>query len=131
MVGSILRIIGSLVAGLVIFIIIFVDIVNKRRQVGILKAIGVRQKTIIQSYIIRGVFYAFLGSVFGYLLMRYGIIGAFERKPIDMPMADVVPLLKEQALTSSVIFFIMAGFIGSAIPAVKEIKKKILDLLYH
>lgn len=131
MIGEILRIIGSLVAGLVIFIIIFVDIVNKRRQVGILKAIGINQKIIINSYIIRGVFYTILGSIFGYLLMQYAIIGAFTKKPIDLPMGDIVPLIKDASLKSSIIFFILAGFIGSAFPAWKEIKKKILDLLYH
>jgi putative ABC transport system permease protein len=131
MIGSILRVIGALVAGLVIFIIIFVDIVNKRRQVGILKAIGINEKIVINSYIIRGVFYIILGSIFGYLIMQYGIITAFSKKPIDLPMGDIVPLLKESALISSVLFFVLAGLIGSATPAYKEIKKKILDLLYH
>jgi len=131
MIGSILRVIGALVAGLVIFIIIFVDIVNKRRQVGILKAIGINEKIVINSYIMRGVFYTILGSIFGYLIMQYGIITAFSKKPIDLPMGDIVPLLKESSLISSVTFFILAGLIGSATPAYKEIKKKILDLLYH
>ncbi len=131
MIGSILRIIGSLVAGLVIFIIIFVDIVNKRRQIGILKAIGIKEDIIINSYIIRGMFYAAIGTIFGYLLMKYGIISAFTKYPIDLPMGDIVPLLKEKALISSILFFLFAGFIGSIVPATKEIKKKILDLLYH
>ncbi len=131
MIGTILRIIGSLVAGLVIFIIIFVDIVNNRRQVGILKAMGVRQNSIIYSYVFRGLFYALLGSLFGYFLMNYGIIGAFRKNPLDMPMADVVPLLKEKALLMSVIFFITAGIVGSAVPAYREIRKRILTLLYH
>ncbi len=130
-IGSLLRVIGSLVAGLVIFIIIFVDIVNKRRQVGILKAIGITEGVIINSYIIRGIFYAAVGSVLGYLLMQYGIVEAFVRHPIDLPMGDVVPFIKSGAVTSSVLFFLVAGLVGSAFPAVQEIRKKILDLLYH
>jgi len=131
MIGSLLRIIGSLVAGLVIFIIIFVDIVNKRRQIGILKAIGIKEDIIINSYIIRGVFYTIVGSILGYLLMQFVIIAAFIKYPIDLPMGDIVPLLKDKALISSVIFFLFAGLVGSSVPATKEIKKKILDLLYH
>ncbi len=131
MIGSILRVIGSLVAGLVIFIIIFVDIVNKRRQIGILKAIGIKEGIIINSYIIRGVFYTIVGSVLGYWLMNFVIIAAFTNYPIDLPMGDIVPLLKENALVSSVLFFLFAGLVGSAIPAMQEIRKKILDLLYH
>ncbi len=131
MIGSILRIIGSLVAGLVIFIIIFVDIVNKRRQIGILKAIGIKEDIIINSYIIRGVFYTIVGSILGYLLMKFVIIAAFIQNPIDLPMGDIVPFLKDKSLVSSVIFFLFAGLVGSAVPAMKEIRKKILDLLYH
>lgn len=131
MIGAILRVIGALVAGLVIFIIIFVDIVNKRRQVGILKAIGIKESIIINSYIMRGVFYTVLGSILGYLLMQFVIIAAFTMRPIDLPMGDVIPFLKESSITSSVIFFLFAGFIGSSVPAMQEIRKKILDLLYH
>ncbi len=131
MIGSILRIIGSIVAGLVIFIIIFVEIVNRRRQIGIMKSMGIKQKVIIHSYILRGIFYTGLGSIFGFLLMKYGIIATFEQRPIDMPMTDLIPFLKNEALLASVIFFILAGLIGSAIPAYREIKKKILILLYH
>ena len=130
-IGSILRVIGALVAGLVIFIIVFVDIVNKRRQVGILKAIGIKQEIVINSYIIRGMVYAGLGIVLGYLLMVFVIIAFFTAKPIDLPMADVIPVLKDSSLSSSIMFFLVAGFIGSLIPARQEIKKKILDLLYH
>jgi putative ABC transport system permease protein len=131
MIGAILRIIGALVAGLVIFIIIFVDIVNKRRQVGILKAIGIRQEIVINSYIIRGMIYSGLGIIFGYILMVFVMIAFFTANPIDLPMADVIPVLKDSSLSSSIIFFIVAGFLGSLIPARKEIKKNILDLLYH
>ena len=130
-IGAILRVIGALVAGLVIFIIIFVDIVNKRRQVGILKAIGLKESIIINSYITRGIFYTVLGSILGYLLMQFVIIAAFIVHPIDLPMGDVVPFLKKSSITSSILFFLFAGFIGSSIPATQEIKKKILDLLYH
>lgn len=130
-IGSILRVIGALVAGLVIFIVVFVDIVNRRRQVGILKAIGIKQQIIINSYIIRGMIYAVLGIILGYILMVFVIIASFTAHPIDMPMADIIPVLKYSSLKSSILFFLIAGFIGSLIPAWQEIKKKILDLLYR
>ena len=129
MIGSILRVIGSLVAGLVIFIIIFVDIVNRRKQIGILKAIGIPESAIMYSYIIRGMFYTLLGIIFGFLLMKFGVIGFFESHPIDFPMGDMIPVIKKEALRMSIILFVVAGLIGSFIPAVKEVRKKILTLM--
>jgi len=130
LIGTILRFIGALVTGLVIFIIIFIDIVNKRRQIGILKAIGIHDHIIILSYIFRGLFYVFLGSVLGYFFMNF-IVEIFQKYPINMPMADVVPFVKNEALASSIIFFIVAGFVGSFLPAFKEIRKNVLSLLYR
>ena len=129
MIGSILRIIGSLVAGLVIFIIIFVDIVNRRKQIGILKAIGIPESAIMYSYVIRGMFYTVLGVMFGFWLMNFGVIGFFKSHPIDFPMGDMVPVIKREALRMSIILFVVAGLIGSFIPAVKEVRKKILALM--
>ncbi len=129
-IGQLFRVIGAVVAGLVIFIIIFVDIVNKKRQIGILKAIGIKDSVIILDYVTRGVIYTIMGAVLGYFLML-AIIEWFTKHPIEMPMADVVPLLRDNALLLSSIFFIIAGVIGSFIPAVKEIKKKVLVLLYR
>ena len=129
MIGSILRVIGSFVAGLVIFIIIFVDIVNRRKQIGILKAIGISEGAIMYSYVIRGMFYTVLGMALGYLLMRFGVINFFKVHPIDFPMGDMVPSIKKSALRMSVILFIIAGLIGSFLPAIKEVRKKILDLM--
>ncbi len=129
MIGSMLRIIGSLVAGLVIFIIIFVDIVNRRKQIGILKAIGIPENAIIYSYIIRGMFYTFLGIIFGFWAMRFGVIGFFSKHPIDFPMGDMVPLIKKEALRMSIILFAAAGLIGSFAPTVKEVHRKILTLM--
>jgi len=129
MIGSILRIIGSLVAGLVIFIIIFVDIVNRRKQIGILKAIGIPESAVMYSYVIRGMFYTMLGILFGFLLMNFGVIGFFRGHPIDFPMGDMVPVIKQEALRMSIILFVIAGLIGSFIPSIKEVRKKILTLM--
>ena len=129
MIGNILRVIGSLVAGLVIFIIIFVDIVNRRKQIGILKAIGIPESAVMYSYVIRGMFYTLMGVLFGFSLMKFGVIGFFVKHPIDFPMGDMVPVIKKEALRMSLILFMFAGLIGSFIPAIKEVRKKILLLM--
>ena len=129
MIGNILRVIGSFVAGLVIFIIIFVDIVNRRKQIGILKAIGISEKVVIYSYLIRGMFYTLLGMLLGYLVMQFGVIGFFKVHPIDFPMGWMVPFIKKESLRMSIILFAMAGFIGSFLPTIREVRKKILILM--
>lgn len=128
-IGSILRVIGSFVAGLVIFIIIFVDIVNRRKQIGILKAIGIPESNIMYSYVLRGMFYTIVGMIFGYVIMRFGVVNLFIKHPIDFPMGWMVPVIKINTLQMSILLFISAGLIGSFLPTIKEVRKKILILM--
>ena len=130
-IGMILKVLGSFVAGLVIFIIIFVNVVNSRRQIGVLRAMGIKKRILILSYVFLGIFYILAGIVLGYFLMKYGIIEMFKIHPIKMPMADVVPILTQRAFLSAVILFSVFAVIGSFFPAYNQIKKKILDLLYR
>ncbi len=128
-IGSILRVIGSFVAGLVIFIIIFVDIVNRRKQIGILKAIGIPESTIMYSYVFRGMFYTIVGMTLGYVIMRFGVINLFISHPIDFPMGWMIPVIKMKALQMSILLFVLAGLIGSFLPSTREVRKKILTLM--
>jgi len=56
LISTILSVISILVAAIVIFVIIYVNALNKKRQIGILKAIGIKQKIIINAYIIQALF---------------------------------------------------------------------------
>ena len=65
--------IGLVVAGIVMFILIYINVINKRRQIGILRAIGIKRDVIIVSYLTQAIFYAVMGIVFGGLIFGYGI----------------------------------------------------------
>ncbi len=62
MISVILSVISILVAAIVIFVIIYVNALNKRRQIGILKAIGIKQSIIINAYIMQSLFLHFFRS---------------------------------------------------------------------
>jgi hypothetical protein len=61
--------------------------------------------------------------------MNFGVIGFFRGHPIDFPMGDMIPVIKREALRMSIILFVIAGLIGSFIPSIKEVRKKILTLM--
>jgi putative ABC transport system permease protein len=86
MISIILGAIGTIVAGVTIFIIIFVSIVNKRRQIGILKAIGMEENTIILSFIMQAIFYAIIGIIIGVSIVLFLIRPFFINNPLDFPV---------------------------------------------
>ena len=58
--------IGLLIAFVIIFVVIYVNIVNKKRQIGVQKAIGIEQNVIIASFVLQAMLYAGAGVIFGY-----------------------------------------------------------------
>jgi len=73
LISIIVSTISVAVAAITIFVLIYVNALNKRRQIGILRAIGIRQSIIVNAYIIQSLFYTFCGLGIGALLV-FGIL---------------------------------------------------------
>ena len=62
--------IGLMVAGVTIFIVIFIATVSRRKQIGIMKAIGMKEQIIVTSYIFLALFYALVGIGVGTMILE-------------------------------------------------------------
>ncbi|MEZ4195416.1 MAG: FtsX-like permease family protein [Candidatus Paceibacterota bacterium] len=80
--------IGLIVASITIFIVIFINALSRRRQIGILKAVGITRRTIEYAYITQAAFYAIIGSILGILITYYVLIPYFNQNPIDFPFSN-------------------------------------------
>ena len=130
MIKVILTIIGVLVAGVTIFIIIFVNVISKKRQIGVLKAIGMKENTIIRSYVFQALVYAFSGIVLGTLLMIFLILPYFMEAPMSVPLGDVNLALSSEDMIVAGVSLTAAAIIGSLIPSMRTAKETILDAIW-
>lgn len=130
MISIILGIIGTIVAGVTIFIVIFVSVVNKRRQIGILKAIGIKEWIVVFSFVIQALFYAIAGIGFGFVVVQYIIAPIFITHPLDFPVGWVSLNITGLNLMISMLSLVIASLIGGFIPAWKGVKESILDSLW-
>lgn len=114
-IASLIGAIGLFVAGIVMFIVIYINVVNKKRQIGILRAIGVNKSVIFFSYLIQSLLFAVLGVVIGGLLFGYGIKQYYDYYPIDLQIGLVrltVDMLNVRNASLGIIFAaILAGII--------------------
>ena len=123
-------IIGLTVAAITIFIMIYINVVNKRRQIGILKAIGIKQNIIILSYIFQAMFYSVLGVIIG-LFLIFSLIGPyFIRNPIKLPMGDVGLALENNAVILGIVSLILAAVIAGLIPSWNAARENILKAIW-
>lgn len=129
-VRNLLSAIGLLIAFVIIFVVTYVNIVNKKRQIGVQKAIGIEQNIIIASVVLQAMFYAGCGITFGYLLMRYGIIPYTVSHPIRVPLGDVSLGFDQLESINRAILLFMASIASSVIPAYKLANKSLLELIW-
>lgn len=113
--GNLIGSVGIVVASITIFIIVFINAISRRQQIGILKGIGIERRAIEYAYILQAAFYALVGSALGTLLIYGFLIGYFERNPIQFPFSDGILVAPPEAtLVRFVILFfvtLIAGFI--------------------
>lgn len=119
--------ISIFVASITIFIIIFINTLSRRRQIGILKAIGIRKRVLEYAFMTQAAFYGLIGICIGLGVIYGALIPYFIQNPIDFPYTDVelsvTPLkLILQCLLLSVTILI-AGFV----PAWMIVRKNTLN----
>lgn len=128
-ISVIISIVSIIVAAITIFVMIYVNAVSKRRQIGILKAIGIKESIIELSYILQSLFYASLGVVGGMVIIFWFVVPFLAAKPIPMPFGDAKLVYTSFGIainiTSLVIAGILAGFIPAKIVAREDILKSI------
>lgn len=127
---SVVSTIALLVAAITIFILIYVNAINKKRQIGILKAIGIEENIIIYSYIFQALFYSASGTAIGLILFFYAVIPYFSVNPISLPIGDVQLTLSTASVIFSVSSILFAGIIAGFIPAWKITKINILKAIW-
>jgi len=121
--------IGLLTAFATIYIIIFINVTNKRKQIGILKAIGIKKKIILGSYIIQSFIYGFVGVIFGNIIMQI-LLALLASYPLSMPIGDVVPLLTIGKLLITSFILILASIVAGFFPSRKASNDNILDAIF-
>ena len=127
---SLISTIGLVVAGIVMFIVIYINVINKKRQIGILRAIGIKRDVIIGSYLTQAIFYAILGIVFGGLIFGYGIQPYFRLHPMDLPLGQVSLSVKAITVNNAVLGILTAAVLAGLIPVISITRQGIIQAIW-
>jgi putative ABC transport system permease protein len=130
LINQILNVVNYLVAGITVFIVTYVDVINRRRQIGIQRAIGIKSQSITISYLIRALFYAVVGLIIGILVFKYVIIPVEARHPFEFPFGPAY-LLTQPSYTMRMAFILLVVSLAAAfIPVWRVMRIKILDAIW-
>jgi len=120
--------VSLIIAIVIILVIVYINTVNNKKQMGILKAVGIEQRVIINSYVLQALFYGITGIILGsFFLLFLGYF--FTANPIEFPMGAVSPIITLSLISKSAFSLIIISFLGGFLPAWKTTKQSILDLI--
>ncbi|MFC1845829.1 ABC transporter permease [Chloroflexota bacterium] len=129
-IGGLIGGVGLVVAAAVMFIVIYINVINKKRQIGILRAIGIPQKTIVTSYLFQALFYVIVGIVLGWLLVRFVLQPYFIFNPLDTPFGMVSLIIENTAMGSSITGLFVAGIMAGLIPAWTIMRQSVIKIIW-
>ncbi len=127
--SSFVGLIGVFISAITIFIIIFVNAVSRRQEIGISRAIGVPQTAIITSYFLQSIFYTLSGIGAALVVFFFVLDSYFRNNPIDFPFTDVYLSVDSFVILLQVLILLVAGGLAGYIPARMIIKQKLLSLI--
>ncbi len=113
---------------IVISIIIFINILQKKRQIGILKSMGADNNFITGAYILETMGYIFWSCIIGAVI--FFIINYFSNQyPVSMLIGDFHTVFDWKILINSVAVMFIASMLGTLVPTYLASKIKIADVI--
>jgi putative ABC transport system permease protein len=130
LINEIINFVNALVAGITIFIVTYVDVVNRRRQIGILRAIGIKGMPIISSYLVRAMFYVIIGLIFSWILFIYAVIPYEQGNPFYFPFGPVFFTSDFPLVVRTAIILSAVSLVAAFIPVWLVMRTKIMDAIW-
>jgi len=127
---KIILFIGLIVAGVTIFIVIFIAVTSRRKQIGIMKAIGMKEGIIVTSYIMLALFYAVTGIVVGIAVIEFVATPYFIAHPFNFPMGKVSLLIVRSEFVTSIVSMIVVSIIAGFIPSWRVSRENIIKAIW-
>lgn len=129
-ISHITALVGIVIAFASIYIIIYINVLQKRTQIGMLKAMGINSETILVSYVIQSFFYGVVGAVFGTILTLL-VVDYLTVRPLIMPVGEVVPIISASALVTSSLLLVLSSILAGFFASQGVVKDNILDAIFR
>ncbi|MCK5625081.1 ABC transporter permease [Candidatus Pacearchaeota archaeon] len=124
------KIVSLIVGAALIFIIIYINTLNRKREIGILKAVGITPNSIRISYVFISLFYVVLGIFLG-LIMFISLALYLQANPIMFyETMEISPAIDAGMLIKSILTMAGMSIIAGFIPAWFVTRKNILEAIW-
>ncbi len=128
-INVILSTVAVLIAAVTIFIVIYIDLINKRQQIGILRAIGIRPYVIQTAYVLQSAIYSVSGVILGTGIFYGLLVPYFKAHPFSLPIGDASLIVNPADFTIRAEVIMWVAVVAGLIPAFLITRSKILEAI--
>lgn len=113
---------------IIMSIIIFINVFQKRRQIGIIKSMGATNSFVISIYMVETVIYVILSYILGFSL--FWVLHQYSAyHPVSLLIGDFHTVFQIQTMWLSLITLTVAAVGGSIIPTQVAARTKVVDVI--
>jgi putative ABC transport system permease protein len=124
------RFVSLIVGASLILIIVYINVLNRKKEIGILKAVGITPTSIVLSYAILSIFYVSLGILVG-LILFFLLIWYFQTNPFTMyETIEIIPKVDYFFVIQNIFAMLVMSVIAGILPAWRVSKESILKAIW-
>jgi putative ABC transport system permease protein len=129
-INAILNVVNLLIAGITVFIVTYIDVANRRRQIGVQRAIGITPWSITLSYLMRAIFYVFTAVVLAILLFVFLVTPLEAKYPFHFPFGAVYLSIGLKDILRMTVIVLGVSLVASFLPVRSVMRMKIMDAIW-
>ncbi len=124
------KFVSLIVGAALVLIIIYINVLNRKKEIGILKAVGITPRSIVLSYAFLSTFYVSLGILAG-LILYFSLMFYFQMNPVTFyETMEIRPQIDYVLLIESIVTMLTLSVIAGILPAWSVSKESILKAIW-
>ena len=123
-------IVSLIVGAALVLIIIYINVLNRKKEIGILKAVGITPNSIVLSYAFLSMFYVSMGILAG-LVLYFTLMIYFQANPVSFyETMEIAPEIDPVLLIQSILTMLTISVIAGILPAWSVSRESILKAIW-
>jgi putative ABC transport system permease protein len=130
MINVVSKYVSLIVGAALILIIIYINVLNRKKEIGILKAVGISPRSIVMSYAFISIFYVSMGILAG-LVLYFALMYYFTISPVTFyETITIIPEIQGGLIIQSIFTMLTMSVIAGILPAWRVSKESILKAIW-
>jgi len=130
LVNVISKYVSLIVGAALILIIVYINVLHRKKEIGILKAVGITPRSIVVSYAFISMLYVLMGVLAGLILYFLAMFYFTINPVVFYETIEIIPEIQVGLIIKSIFTMLIMSVIAGVLPAWRVSKESILEAIW-